>query len=237
MLVGIDDTDVIDSPGTNQLARAIVCALAADWRCVRITRHQLLEDPRVPCTSKNGCASISLEPIGAPSMDALRETCRRVMREWFVEGSDPGLCITASVPPAVTDFGRRCQNELVKQADARALALAHGLHLEGLGGTEGGVIGALAAVGLGVTGDDGRIVQMGEWPDDLSGVQPVELLRSRDVELREIVSSRPVERGLVEVGKHLRPNLRGGRCVLFVRRREPAPLDPAQETYEAVRLL
>ena len=62
--VGIDDTDVVGSPGTNQLARLLVAAVAGDCRCRRIVRHQLLDDPRVPYTSKNGSASITLEPVG-----------------------------------------------------------------------------------------------------------------------------------------------------------------------------
>ena len=61
IIVGIDDTDTIDSPGTNQLAKAIVQKVATEWRCVRIVRHQLLDDPRVHYTSQNGSASISGE--------------------------------------------------------------------------------------------------------------------------------------------------------------------------------
>ncbi len=54
--VGIDDTDTLDDPGTNQLARHIVRQLSGQFRGRMILRHQLLEDPRVPCTKKNGCA-------------------------------------------------------------------------------------------------------------------------------------------------------------------------------------
>ena len=52
--VGIDDTDTVDTPGTNQLAKALVMRLARDYECVSIVRHQLLFDPRIPYTSKNG---------------------------------------------------------------------------------------------------------------------------------------------------------------------------------------
>lgn len=63
--VGIDDTDTLDSPGTNQLARHLVQKLAGRWRSDLITRHQLLEDPRVPCTRKNGCVAMTLRRVGA----------------------------------------------------------------------------------------------------------------------------------------------------------------------------
>ena len=45
--VGIDDTDTLDDPGTNQLARHLVRELAGDYNGQLILRHQLLEDPRV----------------------------------------------------------------------------------------------------------------------------------------------------------------------------------------------
>lgn len=233
IIVGIDDTDTIDSPGTNQLAKAIVQKVATEWRCVRIVRHQLLDDPRVHYTSQNGSASISFEPRNGASMDSLLQTCRDTMLEWYVPGSDPGLCIVADVPAAITDFGKRCKAQLVSRQDARDMAAQHGVHLEGLGGTEGGMIGALAAVGLAATVDDGRIVQLGEWPDDLSGWQPSELIRSRDIDVVEIDTERPIENAMVEVGKHLRPNLRKGRNVLFVR---PSQSEAEGNNYEAVRL-
>ena len=56
--VGIDDTDVRDSPGTNQLARHLIRHLPADYEPVVAIRHQLLVDPRVPYTSKNSSASL-----------------------------------------------------------------------------------------------------------------------------------------------------------------------------------
>lgn len=235
--VGIDDTDILGSRGTNQLARAIVYDLAGDWKCHGIVRHQLLDDPRIPYTSKNGSASIVLERRDGvdDTSEALRATLiaalRHTMQGWYIEGSDPGLCVTHHVPDSVTEFGRRCKQEVVTQADARELAARHGIHLEGLGGTEGGVIGSLAAVGLIVTGDDGRVVQLGEWPDDLTGPQPVSVLKSRNIEVEEIDSLASVQSGMVDVGKHLRPNRRAGKTKLYVRR-----LESAAGQYQAVKL-
>lgn len=216
--IGIDDTDVVGSPGTNQLARAIVKELAGRCRCLRIVRHQLFEHPAVPCTSKNGSASIVMERVGSTDVPEVIAAAKARMLAWFVSGSDPGLCVTAEVPRSVSDFGRRCQTELLRQDDARSLAAEVGICLLGLGGTEDGVIGALAAVGLAATGDDGRVVQNGQWPDDLSGPQPAELLCSRGVAIRLLDTGEPVNRGQIDVGKHLRPNCRSGGPVLFVRR-------------------
>jgi hypothetical protein len=87
--------------------------------------------------------------------------------------------------------------------------------MEGLGGTEDGVIGALAAVGLAVTGEDGRVVQLGGWPDDLHGVQPIERLDRREVAVR-LPTGAAIRDGWIDVGKKLRPNRRGGATVLVV---------------------
>jgi hypothetical protein len=143
------------------------------------------------------------------------------MLDWCPNGSDPGLCLVeGDVPPEVIDFGRICQRELVTQVQARELALEHGIRLVGLGGTEDGVIGALAAVGLMATGDDGRVIYLGAAEVDhfdISGVYPVERLSGFGVdEVRHIDSQQLVTQGTVALGKRLRPNIREGKIVLFV---------------------
>ena len=222
--VGLDDTDTLDAPGTNQLARHIVRELADKYHGRLILRHQLLEDPRVPCTRKNGCASMLLEPCEArwsiPSL--LIERLRQIILPWCPHGSDPGLCVTTSVPPAVTSWGLRCQRELVTQREARQIAASHDIYLEGLGGTEDGVIGALAAIGLMVTHNDGRVVHLGSEGQnlcDVTGVLSFDQILSRGVhEIRRSDTNEPVTAGMFDIGKHLRPNYRNGRVVLFVAR-------------------
>ena len=41
---------------------------------------------------------------------------------WFVDGSDPGLCVTSGVPPAVVEFGRRRKCAFVLQDEAHEVA-------------------------------------------------------------------------------------------------------------------
>ncbi len=234
--VGIDDTDTLDTPGTNQLAKVLVAELAADFCCHFVLRHQLFPDPRVHFTSKNGSASIWLEPRhpNAPGLVQLIAFLRRRMLEWYVPGSDPGLCVTEQVPEEVIGYGRRCKCELMNQQMARDLAAKHGIYLEGLGGTEGGVIGSLAAVGLAAGRDDGRVVVQGEYPDDLTGPQSIAHVRSRQVIVRCLDSGREILGGTVDVGKHMRPNYRQGQVILFV---QPSTVDHSAHQWEAVRLL
>lgn len=231
--VGIDDTDTLDDPGTNQLARHLVRVLAGEFRGRMIVRHQLLEDPRVPCTRKNGCASMQFEPLDGMPLAEFTEKLRAVIVGWCPRGSDPGLCVAATVPPAITEWGLRCKRELVTQAEARQMAAANNIYLEGLGGTEDGVIGALAAIGLAATKDDGRVVYFGpadeDWYD-VTGCLTVRDILARDVdEIRTFNNGDRLLDGTVDVGKRLRPNYRAGQVILYVTRRH-------ESTWEAVRV-
>jgi tRNA(Ile2) C34 agmatinyltransferase TiaS len=222
ILVGIDDTDTLDTAGTNQLARHLATALPAGFQCAMILRHQLFVDPRVPYTSKNGSASLLIRREPGRRAEELLPMLQSELRGWYVPGSDPGLCVAEHVPSAITAFGQRCQRAVALQHEARELARSHRLYLEGFGGTEDGVIGALAAVGLLAAGDDGRVVHLAgwRWPDDFAGPQSVAAVRARGVEEIRAGNHGPrVEHGTVDIGKHLRPSYRGGRVVLFV---EPA---------------
>jgi hypothetical protein len=219
--VGIDDTDVLDSPGTNQLARRIAGRLPAGCHATLILRHQLLFDPRVPFTSQNGSASLALDCRRGFNREGLVQLLRREMAAWFVAGSDPGLCLAEQVPPAVIEFGRRCQREVMLQANAYQVAAAAGVHLEALGGAGDGIIGALAAVGLLAGGEDGRVIHRPgwDWPDQFTGPQPVGAVLARGVDVvRDVRSGEVVASGTVDVGKHLRPAYRQREVVLFVER-------------------
>jgi hypothetical protein len=119
------------------------------------------------------------------------------------------------------EFGYRCKRELIQQSEARELAAKHGIHLEGLGGTNQGIIGALAAVGLVSTGNDGRIVHVGTWPwpDDMKGgIVDAEAIYARGVnEIRVEATGAVLRTGKIAIEKNLRPNLReNGKMILFV---------------------
>ncbi len=240
ILIGIDDTDIEGSQGTSQLARAIVHKLGNDWMCERIVRHQLLQHKRIPCTTRNGCASILLKPRdgGEPNADQLLllvHEIREIMKQWYVKGSDPGLCVCPcnEIDQSIVQFGYQCQFEIVKQADALQIADEAEIHLEGLGGSNGGLIGALAAVGLGSKGNDGQVVQIGEWSEDLSGRQSITAIQLRGVKVRNFETDEPLSDGVVELNKKLSPNLRDNQLVLFVQKYGS---DPDGAAYQAVRL-
>jgi tRNA(Ile2) C34 agmatinyltransferase TiaS len=212
--IGLDDTDTLDSRGTGYLARQIAAALAAAHPVLGVTRHQLLLDPRVPCTKNNSSAAILLNADGDLDPIVLLDRVRALMLDDYVPGSDPGLCVAHAVPAAVTEFGRRAQRQLVTQDEAQALAATCGIPLLGLGGDESGVIGALAAVGLAASGEDGRYVLVGR-SRELSGLQPVSTLVEAGVAAVQTLDGQPVINGLVQADK-LRPARRRGRPIAVV---------------------
>lgn len=214
--IGIDDTDTLGTRGTGHLARMVAAALGAEMRVLSVTRHQLLEDPRVPCTQKNSAAVIHLDDGADTDLDALFEHARRLMLADFVVGSDPGLCVAQDVPGGVAAYGRRVKSSFVTQDEARSVAAAHGIRLEGLGGTQDGVIGALAAVGLAASGDDGRYVLLG-GVRELHGELPVSALLASGIAALRTPDGGTVTAGRV-LAEKVRPARRGGRPVLFVER-------------------
>jgi len=168
--IGLDDTDNADSRGTGRLARDIAATLAKRYKVFAVTRHQLLVDPRVPYTSHNSCAALHLAEDGAVDLAALADQVQSLMLADWQDGSDPGLCVARVVEPAMTEFGLRAKRDVVRRAEAHAVAEQCGCVLRGLGGTNDGVIGALAGVGLAVTGNDGRFLLIGQ-SRELKGVQ------------------------------------------------------------------
>jgi len=120
------------------------------------------------------------------------------------------------------------------QAEARKLAREHGIHLEGLGGTEDGIIGALAAVGLMTTQNDGRVVYFDsngeDWYDVTGCIEVTDILARGVDEIRAMDSGELVTAGTVDVGKRLRPNFRAGKVVLYATRGD-------QPHWEAVRVV
>jgi tRNA(Ile2) C34 agmatinyltransferase TiaS len=217
IFIGIDDTDTLETRGTGHLARQMAAALAEDFEVLGVVRHQLSDDPRVPCTHKNSCATVLLAGDGENGDDNLTAVTNRVLSLMianFVVGSDPGLCVATAVPQAITDFGHKAKQELVTQAQARALASSYGLTLLGLGGDEDGVIGALAAVGLAAGGSDGRYIQVGQVRE-LAGLQPVSALIAAGIANVQTLDGRPVKNGPVQTDK-LRPARRNGRAIAVV---------------------
>jgi hypothetical protein len=159
-LIGIDDTDNENSPGTGQLARRLAQELEQRGaKLLGLTRHQFLLDDRIPYTSHNSGACIAFDwSVSLSDMEFAID----LIAGWSAQGSDPGICIALrdEVPPETIEWGWAATREVLSQSQAIALARANNLCLRPLGGTGGGIIGALASVGLRADGNEGRYLDL-----------------------------------------------------------------------------
>ena len=161
ILLCIDDTDNLESVGTGELAENMADGIQELYggKCSAITRHQLYVHEDIPYTSHNSSmcfkASIAdeaLEPIIRYGIDFLeRESA---------SGSDPGFCVaplhTIADIKELIRFGRTAKQEVLTKDAAYDLARRQRVHLSEHGGTGQGIIGALAGIGLRLSGNDGR---------------------------------------------------------------------------------
>ncbi|MBA4369336.1 MAG: hypothetical protein C0403_17055 [Desulfobacterium sp.] len=161
VLICIDDTDQKDGPGTGHLAQALSEEIEQrSWgTCSAISRHQLFVHPDIPYTSHN--SSLCFEAgIQAGRLMELIDFSGKFLHEKSAPGSDPGLCVAVAGQivnkDKLTGFGRKAKQTVLTKNDAYELAEELKIHLSEHGGTGQGVIGALAGIGLRLSGNDGR---------------------------------------------------------------------------------
>ncbi|MEA2034014.1 MAG: ABC transporter substrate-binding protein [Euryarchaeota archaeon] len=219
IFLAMDDADNLNSRGTGKLARATAAEIMKEFHVEGITRHQLFVHEDIPFTSHNSCAVIHIEARERDDKDWLFETARECMLNDFVEGSDPGIAIACAdeiLPPLIA-FGRDAQNIVLNQEKARGLAANLGIRLEGLGGTEDGVIGTMAGLGLAKGGNDGRYVLCGSVRN-ISGPANVKSLLEAGIDAVFTIDGDIVNDGriIIEKGKSAKPCPVDGRKILFV---------------------
>lgn len=217
LYLGIDDTDTRESRGTGRLARTIAAELARSYTVTGVTRHQLFVHPAVPYTSHNSSAVIHIQDAGNGIAADVCAAAKELMLADFIEGSDPGICVAAdrNINGDLTRFGFSAKTSVVTQDQARSLAHEAGILLEGLGGTEDGVIGALAGVGLAASGNDGRFVQKGTTRN-LRGTQTVAAILASGVDRVMTRDGAAVGEGTIALRKFPKPAFIGGRAILYV---------------------
>jgi tRNA(Ile2) C34 agmatinyltransferase TiaS len=218
--VGIDDTDTLDSRGTGRLAREIAAILAEKHQIYGVTRHQLFVHPSIPFTSHNSCAVIHVK-ASVDDMDEIFCATKKHMLSDFVVGSDPGLAVASNsqITSSVVAFGLDSKTIVVTQERARQVAKNSKIRLEGLGGTEGGVIGAIAGLGLASMQNDGRFLLKGK-NRELQGVRSVAELVAAGIDEVLTLQGEPVVDGKVQISKNATPSFVQGKAVLFVEPRD-----------------
>jgi hypothetical protein len=217
--IGFDDTDTIDSDrGTGKLARWFENELPKSCRLWGVVRQQLLLDDSIPYTTHNSSACAIVECSNSLPMDDLISRAVHHIERYFIHGSDPGLCIVSQDNPALPEliqFGRACTTKVETQKEA--LQAAVGSHLSGHGGSNDGIIGAAAGVGLTAHGWGGRFIEFGKLRDFPERVRVSDLERSGIAVVSIDRDSRiPAFEDAVDTKGWLRPRLWGGRPVLPV---------------------
>nr|WP_255668288.1 ABC transporter substrate-binding protein [Methanocella sp. CWC-04] len=199
------------------MAREIAGELSKRYGIFGVTRHQLYVHESIPFTSHNSCAVIHVEDRHQAEMDDIFDTAKDLMLSDFVEGSDPGIAIASShqVTYGVTAFGIDAKKIVLNQDRARKVAKNAGIRLEGLGGTEGGVIGAVAGIGLAAIKNDGRFLLKG-GNRDLTGVLNVRDILCAGIDHIMTLDGRVLTDGNIDVGKSKTPSFVQGKAVLFV---------------------
>jgi hypothetical protein len=219
IFVSMDDTDNLNSRGTGRLARAIAAELKKTYPIYGVTRHQLYVHPDIPYTSHNSCAVIHLDIKEQGLIKDIFEIVRIEMLKDFIEGSDPGLAVAHEnqITPALIAFGRDAKDSVLTQEKARILAKNLNIPLEGLGGTEDGVIGSMAGLGLSFTGNDGRFLLKGGIRE-LLGPQPIEKLINAGIDGVYTLDGRQLNEGIIlnPQNKSVKPCPVNGKAILFV---------------------
>ena len=218
LLIGVDDTDNLESRGTGYRVRQLANWLLENELGVPrgITRHQLLVDPQIPYTSHNSSACVSIETMNA---DDVWEASREFLLREVAPGSDVGLCLAEwdTILEEVQSFGRRAKAEVLTIVEAQRTAAISGIRCEGLTGTGGGVIGALAGIGLHRAGEDGRFLWL-PGLRELSGAYLVAQICSTG-HIDRVCTLEGADLSpetLVDVGEWVRPVLRSGQSTLYV---------------------
>lgn len=216
--VAFDDTDTIDcGRGTGKLARWFANELPDGCKQILVVRQQLFHSKDIPMTSHNSSLCCVIE---APDETVREELINRGIahiKNHFFEGSDPGFCVATEneISDEMVAYGIKCTHTKVSQQEA--FALAQHIHLSGHGGTNDGIIGALAAVGLTHHGESGRIVDyidLRELPEKTTAGE----LRQRSIfpmsvnRHAEFIS----DADIIDNQGSLRPHLWGKRLVLPV---------------------
>jgi hypothetical protein len=217
-LIGVDDTDSLDSRGTGNLVRPLAEWLQTDRLAEPhgITRHQLLVDSDIPCTSHNSSACMSID---TENVEAVWETARDFLVLESAAGSDVGLCLGRwdTISQEVVAFGRRAKAEVLTLQEAEQAASKSHIRVAGLKGNGGGIIGALAAIGLHRDGNDGRFLWL-PGLRELQGTYSVAQIYDK-AQIDRVCSLDGAELSvdaLVNVGQGVSPLLRGGLATLFV---------------------
>jgi hypothetical protein len=223
ILVCIDDTDNLESPGTGHLAEILRSDIEKLYKgkTSRITRHQLFVSPEIPYTSHNSAMCFTAE-MDIKYLNEMIAYAGKFLEEKSAGGSDPGLCVAVNEhikdKERLVRFGLDATRTVLTKNDAVRLAEELNIHLSEHGGTGGGIIGALSGVGLRLYGSNGRFKGWLPVKENDRKITIETLLKNYEIdEVRDISGEIPDPLDIITLDGRIKTVLLDGRSVLPVK--------------------
>lgn len=220
LLIGIDDTDNLDSRGTGHKARVLGRELVENGlaELLSVTRHQLFVDSRIPYTSHNSSACLLID--ATTNVSEIIAYCSHYLQQNAEAGSDAGLCVAAPdrIDAELLAYGQRAKKEVIQREEAEHLARTHQISLSAHSGLGIGVIGSLAAVSLHAGGNDGRYLWLPGLRETPEGTYTIrELLERTGVDrCLTLDGTSPPPHETIAAGNWFRPVLVDHFSTLYV---------------------
>ncbi len=161
ILICMDDTDNLESIGTGHLVQFFTERIHElnFGTCSSISRHQLFIHEQIPYTSHNSAMCFEMD-TDKQHIKQIIDIGMAFLEKESAAGSDPGLCVAVINDSldieTLIEFGQSAKKNVLNKYETYHLAEKLGVHLTEHGGTGDGIIGALAGIGLRLSGNDGR---------------------------------------------------------------------------------
>lgn len=228
-LIAIDDTDdLTKETSTGRIASLIAKHFKKDHHSKvhqGVTRHQLLLKEGIPYTSHNSTMCIDVE--GNLTMEQVIEESTQIVYDNMAATACPGICICCidrlEDPDELIRYGILTQQQLIFKEQAHSLIDKYDcLYGKELGGNGQGLIGAVAGIGLRLSGNDGTFRGKIKFDDNCDHMTAGELKKNEKIdEIREMDTHKCIDdSSVVFIKEFSKTFLRDHKRIAYVSRSE-----------------
>ena len=233
-LISIDDTDdLTKETSTGRIAGLIAKHFKKDYHLKvhqGVTRHQLLLKEGIPYTSHNSAMCIDVE--GDMEMDQIISESMQMVYDNMASTACPGICVCCTdhldSPDELIHFGINTQQELMFKEQAHDMIDKYDcLFGKELGGNGQGIIGAVAGIGLRLSGNDGTFRGKIKFEDGCDHMLAGELKKQQKIdEIREMNTQENIsDTAVIYINEFSKTFLRDKKRIAYV-------TEKADGTYE-----
>ncbi len=160
LFIGIDDTDSSTSKGTGEITKSLAKQIESNnlGKVVNITRHQLFLSKKIKYTNINNSACLE---VTSCDFEKLISFCKKFITDNCQKCSNTAIVFADSnnIQNDIVEFSLKSKKEIVSIKEAVMLIKSNNLNVKFLNNNKKkGIIGALAAIGLRSTNNDGRVI-------------------------------------------------------------------------------